>query len=141
MATRTTPTPQTRYWNAFAPESRDRWSPVAGLSGLAEELTLGVAPGTGEVTRLTRFAPGADTRGRGARRHGAPEVVYVVSGRLYDAANERWLEAGHYESHPPGAAHGPFRTDEGCVVLEVYRQRVATAPGRNSGEAWPGPGI
>ena len=141
MATRTTPTPQTRYWNAFAPESRDRWSPVAGLSGLAEELTLGAAPGTGEITRLTRFAPGADTRSLGARHLRTPEVVYVVSGRLYDTANERWLEAGHYASHPPGAAHGPFRTDEGCVVLEVYRQRGASARGPQTREAWPGPGI
>jgi len=26
---------------------------------------------------------------------------------------------GDYASRPPGEAHGPFRTDEGCLVLEM----------------------
>jgi len=30
-----------------------------------------------------------------------------------------WLEAGHYASRPPGEFHGPFKTDIGCVILEV----------------------
>jgi hypothetical protein len=26
---------------------------------------------------------------------------------------------GDYASRPPGEPHGPFRTNEGCLVLEV----------------------
>jgi hypothetical protein len=86
---------------------------------MAEELTLSIDDATGEYTRLTRFLPGADTSPFGAKTHPYPEEVFIVSGRLHDAAFDRWLEAGHYASRPPGERHGPFRTDVGCVVLEV----------------------
>jgi len=107
------------YWNALAPEHRDRWTPVQGLEGVAEEVTLSIDPETGEYTRLTRFLPGADTASFGGKAHAYPEEVFIVSGRLYDHAFDRWLEAGDYASRPPGEMHGPFRTDTGCVVLEV----------------------
>jgi hypothetical protein len=45
--------------------------------------------------------------------------VFIVSGRLHDKAFDIWLEAGHYASRPPGEIHGPFKTDIGCVVLEM----------------------
>jgi hypothetical protein len=107
------------YWNALSPESRERWTPIKGLEGIAEELTLSIDPVTGEYTRLTRFLAGADTTPFGGKRHTYPEEVFVVSGRLYDQAFDIWLEAGHYASRPPGEIHGPFKTDIGCVVLEV----------------------
>ncbi len=107
------------YWNALSPDSRAKWSPVRGLEGLAEEITLSLDATTGEYTRLTRFLPGADTTAFGGRSHAYPEEVFIVSGRLHDAAFGRWLTAGDYASRPPGELHGPFTTDEGCVVLEV----------------------
>ncbi len=107
------------YWNVLAPSNQDRWTPVQGLEGVAEELTLSIDPVTREYTRLTRFLPGADTSAFGGKMHRYPEEVFIVSGRLYDHAFDRWLEAGHYASRPPGEVHGPFRTDVGCVVLEV----------------------
>lgn len=117
----------TTYWNPLRPEHRKSWQPVRGLEGLAEELTLSIDPETGEYTRLTRFLPGANTTPFGGKRHDYPEEVYVVSGRLYDQAFDLWLEAGHYASRPPGELHGPFRTDTGCLVLEV------SFPNRGSG--------
>ena len=37
-----------------------------------------------------------------------------------------WLETGHYASRPPGEVHGPFKTEHGCVVLEVsFPNKVA----------------
>ena len=114
MAKSTTP-----YWNPLTPESRGRWTPVSGLEGMVEELTLSMDPATGEYTRLTRFQPGADTTPFGGKSHGYPEEVFIVSGRLYDQAFDLWLEAGHYASRPPGEVHGPFKTEVGCVVLEV----------------------
>ena len=107
------------YWNPLSAEHRQEWQPVRGLEGVAEELTLSIDAKTGEYTRLTRFHPGADTTPFGAKSHEYPEEIYVVSGRLYDHAFDMWLEAGHYASRPPGEIHGPFRTDVGCVVLEV----------------------
>ena len=107
------------YWNALAPESAGRWTPIRGLEGMAEELTLSIDPVTGEYTRLTRFHAGADTTAFGGKVHTYPEEVFIVSGRLYDMAFDLWLECGHYVSRPPGEVHGPFRTDVGCVVLEL----------------------
>jgi len=109
----------TSYWNPLTAEGVARWTPVEGLDGIADELTLSIDPATGEYTRLTRFRPGADTTAFGGKRHDYPEEVFIVSGRLYDAAFDLWLETGHYSSRPPGEVHGPFRTDVGCVVLEL----------------------
>ncbi|MGB2833458.1 MAG: cupin domain-containing protein [Methylotenera sp.] len=107
------------YWNTFAPENKQKWSPIAGLEGTVEELTLSIDPNTGEYTRLTRFFAGADTASLGGKSHLYPEEIFIVSGRLYDQAFGLWLEAGHYASRPPNEVHGPFKTDVGCVVLEV----------------------
>jgi hypothetical protein len=50
--------------------------------------------------------------------------MLIVSGRLYDEAFRLWLEPGHYASRPSGQVHGPFRREEGCLVLDVsYPQR------------------
>src|SRR5215471_16258980 len=126
------------YWNALAPENAGRWAPIRGLEGMAEELTLSIDPVTGEYTRLTCFLPGADTTPFGGKSHTYPEEVFIVSGRLYDQAFDLWLEAGHYASRPPGEVHGPFKTDVGCVVLELsFPNRTAAgavSPG-NPGRA------
>lgn len=107
------------YWNPLAAANEGKWQTIVGLEGIAQELTLSIDDETGEYTRLTRFFPGADTASFGGKSHTYPEEIFVVSGRLYDQAFDMWLEAGHYASRPPGEVHGPFRTDEGCVVLEV----------------------
>jgi hypothetical protein len=107
------------YWNVLSPQAQERWAPVKGLEGIAEELTLSIDEESGECTKLTRFNPGADTAAFGGKTHLYPEEVFIVSGRLYDKAFEMWLEAGHYASRPPGELHGPFKTNVGCVVLEI----------------------
>ena len=107
------------YWNALSSQARERWAPIKGLEGMAEELTLSIDDDTGEYTKLTRFLPGADTAAFGGKTHLYPEEVFIVSGRLYDKAFEMWLETGHYASRAPGELHGPFKTDVGCVVLEI----------------------
>ncbi|MGD9973904.1 MAG: cupin domain-containing protein [Desulfatirhabdiaceae bacterium] len=107
------------YWNPLLPENSDKWQWIRGMEGVAEELTLTMDDKTGEYTRLTRFHKGADTTPFGARIHDYPEEVFIVSGRLHDQAVDLWLETGHYASRPPGEMHGPFKTDIGCVVLEL----------------------
>lgn len=121
MAKTTTP-----YWNPLNVANHPKWRPIKGLEQMAEELTLSIDEGTGEYTRLTRFLPGADTTPFGGKSHSYPEEVFIVSGRLYDRAFDRWLETGDYASRPPGEIHGPFKTDLGCVVLELsFPNRVA----------------
>ncbi len=109
----------TTYWNPLLESNGDKWQAIEGMNGLADELTLSIDESTREYTRLTRFKAGADTANFGAKSHDYPEEIFVVSGRLYDAAFDLWLEQGYYASRPPGEVHGPFKTDEGCVVLEV----------------------
>ncbi len=107
------------YWNPLSWENRGQWQAIAGMEQIAEEVTLSIDEETGEYTRLTRFFPGTDTTPFGGKSHAYPEEIFVVSGRLYDQAFDTWLESGHYASRPPGEIHGPFKTDIGCVVLEV----------------------
>jgi ChrR Cupin-like domain len=112
------------YWNALREPAA--WTPVPGLEGQVEFCTLSLCEHSGEYTRLTRFAPG--TRTETVAVHDYPEEVFIVSGRLFDAAVQRWLETGDYASRPPGERHGPFHTEEGCVVLELsFPQRAARA--------------
>lgn len=107
------------YWNPLSVESTGKWQPIESLEDIAEELTLSIDEKSGEYTRLTRFHPGADTSEFGGKSHEYPEEIFIVSGRLYDHAFKMWLETGHYASRPPGEVHGPFSTQEGCVVLEI----------------------
>ena len=83
------------YWNPLNPDNRQQWTPIKGLEGMAEELTLSIDPITGEYTRLTRFLPGADTSPFGGKTHPYPEEVFIVCGRLFDQAFDLWLETGH----------------------------------------------
>ena len=114
------------YWNPLHPQNNHRWKPIEGMEALAEELTLAIDEQTGDYTRLTRFKPGVDTSAFGPKSHDYPEEIMIIEGRLYDAAFDRWLEVGDYASRPPGEVHGPFRTDSGCVVLEMSYPSQAT---------------
>ena len=108
-----------QYWNPLLPGNKDQWKPIEGMEGFAEELTLAIDEESGDYTRLTRFLPGADTTAFGPKSHSYPEEIFIMEGRLYDGAFEKWLEAGDYASRPPGETHGPFYTETGCLVLEV----------------------
>jgi hypothetical protein len=120
-----------RYWNALAPGSVGKWEPVAGSEGMLEQLTLAMDVETGDYTRLTRFKTGADTTVSGGKSHDYPEEIYIISGRLYDAAFDIWLEAGHYASRPPGEVHGPFICQQECLVLEISYPSQAPGGGND----------
>ena len=107
------------YWNPLRSENGNQWEPIEGMEGSAEELTLAIDEVSGDYTRLTRFKAGADTTPFGSKSHSYPEEILIIEGRLYDFAFDRWLEIGDYASRPPGEIHGPFKTDIGCLVLEV----------------------
>ena len=116
------------YWNPLLSENKDQWKPIDGMEEFAEELTLSIDEETGDYTRLTRFKAGADTTPFGPKSHSYPEEILIVEGRLYDEAFDKWLEVGDYASRPPGEIHGPFKTDVGCLVLEI------SSPSQSIGE-------
>lgn len=107
------------YWNPLLPEHSSKWRPVPGLEGMAEQVTLSMDMLSGECNRLLRFFPAADTSVLGSNSHEYPEEIIIISGSLYDAAAGIWLHTGSYTNRSPGEVHGPFRTDEGCVLLRI----------------------
>ena len=117
-----------QYWNVLAAENAGQWETVENTDGLLQQLTLAMDEQSGDYTRLTRFRTGADTTASGGKSHSYPEEIYIICGRLYDAAFDQWLEAGHYASRPPGEVHGPFICEQECLVLEIsYPSQSVTA--------------
>ncbi|HTV89430.1 MAG TPA: hypothetical protein VME41_10480 [Stellaceae bacterium] len=78
---------------------------------------------SGMRTRLLRFAPGVYTTAPFV--HDYWEEVYLVDGDLTvgnDAAGKggESFAPGTYACRPPGAAHGPFKSERGCLLLEIH---------------------
>ncbi|ONI79924.1 cupin [Actinosynnema sp. ALI-1.44] len=74
------------------------------------------------LTRLARWVPGLDTTPAGVITHDYVEEVYILDGSLHDLTLDRTFRAGDFACRPPGMPHGPYRTEDGCVMLETrYR--------------------
>jgi hypothetical protein len=77
----------------------------------------------GTRTRLLRFAPGVFTTSPFIHEYW--EEVYLVSGDL-TVGNDTEGNGGEsfaphtYACRPPGAAHGPFKSNHGCLLLEIH---------------------
>ena len=77
----------------------------------------------GNRTRLLRFDPGVFTTRPFV--HDYWEEVYLVSGDL-TVGNDENGEGGEafvsntYACRPPGAHHGPFKSEGGCILLEIH---------------------
>ena len=78
---------------------------------------------TGTRTRLLRFQPGVFTTAPFV--HDYWEEVYLVSGDL-TVGNDEKGQGGEafmpntYACRPPGAYHGPFKSENGCLLLETH---------------------
>jgi len=77
----------------------------------------------GTRTRLLRFAPGEFTTKPFV--HDYWEEVYLVSGDLTVGNDEKGnggtaFPPNTYACRPPGAYHGPFKSEGGCVLLEIH---------------------
>ena len=94
--------------------------------GVTHKILAGTLDETGKTggrTRLLRFAPGAFTTEPFV--HDYWEEVYQVSGDLWVGSNAQGkggepFEPNTYACRPPGARHGPFRSEGGCVLLEHH---------------------
>jgi hypothetical protein len=103
------------------------WEVPAGYPrGIQQKVLSGALDETnkrGSRTRLLRFAPGVFTIEPFV--HDYWEEVYLVSGDLTVGNDERG-EGGEafgpntYACRPPGAYHGPFKSERGCLLLESH---------------------
>ncbi|MFC0547784.1 cupin domain-containing protein [Kutzneria chonburiensis] len=99
------------------------WRPDPLAPGVSERVLS--REDDGDVgTRLARWAPGTETSG--VIRHDYFEEVLLLEGSLHDITLDRTFRAGHFASRPPGMPHGPYRTVDGCTMLEI-RNRSADA--------------
>lgn len=95
-------------------------------SGIQQKILAGSldeAAKSGSRTRLLRFGAGVYTTAPFV--HDYWEEVYLLSGDLTVGSDENGrggepFEQDTYACRPPGAYHGPFRSDGGCILLEVH---------------------
>ena len=103
------------------------WETPAGYPpGIQQKILAGSLDETGKTgcrTRLLRFAPGAFTTAPFV--HDYWEEVFLMSGDLF-VGNDAGGQGGEkflpmtYASRPPGAWHGPFRSEGGCILYENH---------------------
>ena len=77
----------------------------------------------GSRSRLLRFQPGVFTTKPFIHDHW--EEVYLVSGDLTVGNDENGeggqrFPANTYACRPPGAYHGPFKSEGGCMLFEIH---------------------
>lgn len=103
------------------------WETPAGYpKGIEQKIIAGGLDEKGKHgsrTRLLRFAPGVYTTAPFV--HDYWEEVFLVEGDL-TVGNDANGKGGTafprftYACRPPGALHGPFRSDKGCILLEMH---------------------
>jgi hypothetical protein len=77
----------------------------------------------GSRTRLLKFDPGVYTTEPFV--HTYWEEVFLVTGDL-TVGNDKQGKGGEsfkpftYACRPPGAYHGPFKSENGCILLEMH---------------------
>lgn len=100
------------------------------LPGYPEGIEIKILAGSidlnnksGGYTRMVRFQPGAYTTEPFEHDHW--EEVYVLDGDLIansnpDGTGGEAFGKGTYCCRPPGASHGPFRSEGGGLLLETH---------------------
>ena len=103
------------------------WATPEGYpSGIQQKILAGSideAAKRGSRSRLLRFDPGIYTTAPFVHDHW--EEVYLVSGDLIVGNDENGdggepFQPGTYACRPPGAPHGPFKSNGGCVLFEIH---------------------
>jgi hypothetical protein len=103
------------------------WATPTGYpAGIEQKILAGALDeerGSGSRTRLLRFRPGVFTTAPFV--HDYWEEVYLIEGDLTvgnDAQGRGGVPfaPGTYACRPPGAVHGPFKSNGGCLLLEIH---------------------
>ena len=95
-------------------------------SGIKQKILSGALDETnrrGSRTRLLKFDPGVYTTQPFV--HDYWEEVFLFSGDLTVGNDDQGRGGEAFQPHtyacrPPGAAHGPFRSEGGCLLLEIH---------------------
>jgi hypothetical protein len=112
----------------FTPVSmKEGFHPVPGYPpGFYEKIlagTLDEKKGHGSRPRLLRIDPGAFSTVPFVHEYW--EEVFMLSGDLIVGNDEKGnggekFTGPTYACRPPGVAHGPFKSDGGCILLEQH---------------------
>lgn len=103
------------------------WETPAGYpAGIKQKILSGrldVEGRKGGHTRLLKFEPG--TYSTVPFEHDYWEEVFVLSGDMWVGNDEhgrggKAFGPGTYCCRPPHVAHGPFRSENGCLLLEQH---------------------
>jgi hypothetical protein len=108
-------------------DMNEGWAVPPGYpSGIEQKILSGALDEQGKRgsrTRFLRFQPGVFTTKPFVHEYW--EEVYLVSGDLV-VGNDEHGENGEsfqpntYACRPPGVHHGPFKSDKGCLLLEIH---------------------
>jgi quercetin dioxygenase-like cupin family protein len=101
------------------------WEPAPGAApGVEQKMLSGALDEAAQVgvrTRLIRFLPGAHVDARFVHEYW--EEVYILEGELALGGGgygpQETFGPHSYACRPPGTPHGPFRSDGGCLFLEI----------------------
>jgi hypothetical protein len=116
-----------KHTEFFPLDMRGGWHQAPGYTAPVSEKVLSgaldEAARRGSRTRLLRFEPGAFTTEPFVHEYW--EEVFLISGDLH-VGNDREGRGGErfepftYACRPPKVYHGPFRSEGGCLLLEVH---------------------
>lgn len=101
-------------------DTKNDWEPVPGYpKGITQKILTGhldEVNNCGTRSRLLKFEPGAFTTV--PFRHDYWEEVFLASGNL--TVGGVTYNPMTYACRPPDAYHGPFKSDEGCILFEIH---------------------
>jgi ChrR Cupin-like domain len=110
-----------------APDLNTGWATPPGYpSGIKQKILASdfdEKNKTGSRSRLLRFDPGVFTTAPFVHDHW--EEVFLLSGDLI-VGNDDTGRGGEafapntYACRPPGAYHGPFKSERGCMLFEIH---------------------
>jgi hypothetical protein len=101
-------------------------TPTGYPAGIQQKILSGALDETnkrGSRTRLLRFAPGVYTTSPFV--HDYWEEVFLFSGDLTVGNDDKGnggeaFKPNTYACRPPGVFHGPFKSETGCLLLEMH---------------------
>jgi hypothetical protein len=111
----------------YAIDMNEGWECPEGYpKGIEQKILAGVLDEQARIgnrSRLLRFQPGCYTTEPFV--HDYWEEVFLVSGDLTVGNDENGnggesFRPNTYACRPPGAHHGPFKSEGGCVLFEIH---------------------
>ncbi len=111
----------------YKPDPAAGWETPEGYpAGIKQQILAGVLDEkgrSGHRTRHLKFEPGVYTTA--PFKHDYWEEVYLVSGDLIVGNDKEGkggtsFGPGTYACRPPGTPHGPFKSEKGCLLVEVH---------------------